>query len=96
MLEEKTTDALIIGAGISGLACAAWLRQQGLSVAVLETAPQAGGVMQTELYNGYHCETGPNSLLETSPRIAELIALAGLQDDMIAAGPQAKRRYIVK
>lgn len=96
MLEEKTTDALIIGAGISGLACAAWLRQQGLSVAVLETAPQAGGVMQTELHNGYLCETGPNSLLETSPRIAELIALADLQDDMIAAGPQAKRRYIVK
>lgn len=96
MLEEKTTDALIIGAGISGLACAAWLRTQGLSIAVLETASQAGGVMQTEQHDGYLCETGPNSLLETSPRIGELIALAGLQDEMIAAGPQAKRRYIVK
>ncbi len=96
MIEENPTDALIVGAGISGLACAAWLRSKGLAVTVLESNDKPGGVMRSEQHGGFLIETGPNSLLDTSPRIDELIALAGLQNEKVAANDQAQRRYILK
>jgi oxygen-dependent protoporphyrinogen oxidase len=96
MIEEEPTDVLIIGAGISGLACAAWLQSKGLRVTVLESSEKPGGVMRSEQHKGFLIETGPNSLLETSPRIAELIELAGLQHEMIVANDRAKKRYIMK
>src|SRR5512145_1530499 len=95
-MNEITRDAVIIGAGISGLATARWLQHQGLDVAVLERTLHPGGVMRSERREGYLLEYGPNTLLDTSPRVRELIALAGLEDQVVEAGAQAKHRYIVK
>ena len=95
-MRNTNTDVVVIGAGISGLAAATWLQSYGLEVAVLESTHRPGGVMQSERRAGYLLEHGPNSLLETSPRIRELIALAGLENEMVAANQQARRRYIVK
>ncbi|MGH7496609.1 MAG: protoporphyrinogen oxidase [bacterium] len=91
-----TIDAVVIGAGISGLATATWLQKYGLEVTVLESTNRPGGVMQSERRAGYLLECGPNSLLETSPRIRELIALAGLENQIVAANQQARRRYVIK
>ena len=89
-------DVVIIGAGISGLAAAAWLHDKGLSCSILEAEAYPGGVMRSEKHEDYLIETGPNSLLDTSPCIAELIELSGLQDEVVQANSQAKKRYIVK
>lgn len=41
-------DAIIVGGGINGLACAAYLAKAGKQVLVLEANPQAGGFCLTE------------------------------------------------
>ena len=69
-------DTIVIGAGISGLSVAHGLEQRGRTVTVLEAAPQAGGVIATTHRDGALYERGPNSTLDTSPRIAQLLAEA--------------------
>ena len=60
-------DVVIIGAGISGLTVAYFLRRAGLRVSVLERGDSPGGTMQTIADGGWMVETGPNSALETTP-----------------------------
>ena len=51
----ETYDAVIIGAGHNGLACAALLAKAGHSVAVFERADRIGGatVSVTDVWPGY-------------------------------------------
>jgi oxygen-dependent protoporphyrinogen oxidase len=93
---ENEYQAVIIGAGISGLATAAWLDAAGVRVLVLERAPYVGGVMRSERLDDFLIETGPNSLLETTPHIGELIALAGLQEQVVYPDGAGSKRYILR
>ncbi len=87
---------VIIGAGISGLATAVWLDAAGVKVLVLESSLQAGGVMRSERFDDFLIETGPNSLLETTPHIGELIALAGVQEQVVYPDGAGSKRYILR
>jgi len=49
MAPDVSMDALVVGAGVVGLACAAELARTGLSVCVLERHPRAG--METSTHN---------------------------------------------
>ena len=49
MAPDVSTDALVVGAGVVGLACAAELARAGLSVCVVERHPRAG--METSTHN---------------------------------------------
>jgi oxygen-dependent protoporphyrinogen oxidase len=93
---ENEYQAVIIGAGISGLAAAAWLDAAGVKMLVLESAPHAGGVMRSERFDDFLVETGPNSLLETTPHIGELIALAGVQEQAVYPDGDGSKRYILR
>ena len=64
------TDVIVVGSGISGLACAWGLQQRGIGVVLLEAAPQAGGTISTSREQGCLFESGPNSALDTTPLIA--------------------------
>jgi oxygen-dependent protoporphyrinogen oxidase len=93
---DNDYHVVIIGAGISGLAAAAWLDAAGLRVMVLESAPHAGGVMRSERFENFLIEAGPNSLLETTPHIRDLIALAGIQEQVVYPGGAGSRRYVLR
>ena len=54
-----TSDAIIIGAGPAGLACAATMRATGLNVAVLEKADRVGAVWRHH-YDRLHLHTDRN------------------------------------
>lgn len=86
----------VIGAGITGLAAAYELKKRGLPVRVYEAGERAGGVIRTVRRDGYMLECGPNTLLETDPRIPELIREIGLGADMLYSSPKADKRWIVR
>ena len=86
----------IIGAGITGLTAAFYLKRQGVPVTVYEAGGRAGGVIQSSRQNGFLAESGPNTILETSPKISELIRDLNLESRRIYPNPDAKNRYVVR
>lgn len=85
----------IIGAGITGLTAAFYLKRKGVAVTLYEASGRTGGVIQSLRRDGFLAESGPNTLLETSPKIAQLIRDAGLQARRLETEPSATARYVV-
>jgi oxygen-dependent protoporphyrinogen oxidase len=76
-------DVAIVGAGITGLTAAYELTRRGLSVAVLEASPRAGGLIRTERTGGFTIEAGPDSLLAAKPAGLDLVRELGLGDEVM-------------
>jgi oxygen-dependent protoporphyrinogen oxidase len=96
MMSGDRLDALVVGAGISGLAAAFRLARGGLRVAVLEAAERVGGAIETFSDGAWRFEMGPNTVVESDESVGRLIRDAGLEGEKIAASPSAKRRYLYK
>ena len=86
----------IIGAGITGLTAGFYLRRNGIPVTVYEAGNRVGGVIQSLRQNGYLAEFGPNTILETSPKIGQLVRDAGLESRRLNPDPRAEARYVVR
>jgi len=90
------SDVIVIGAGISGLATARWLEQRGLTVFVLEAGLRAGGTIGTTRDSGFLVEAGPNSALDSTPLIGELLNGLGIAAERVEANSAARNRYVVR
>jgi oxygen-dependent protoporphyrinogen oxidase len=86
----------IIGAGITGLTAAFYLKRRGIPVTVYEAGGRVGGVIQSLRRDGYLAEFGPNTILETSPKIAQLVRDAGLESRRQDPDAKAGARYVVR
>jgi oxygen-dependent protoporphyrinogen oxidase len=78
------------------LTAAFYLKRQGVPVTVYEAGGRVGGVIQSIRKDGFLAEFGPNTILETSPKIAQLVRDAGLEARKLATDPTAEARYVVR
>jgi oxygen-dependent protoporphyrinogen oxidase len=90
------TKVVIIGAGISGLTATHILHKVGYDVTVLERNDKVGGSIETVLEGGMMFDRGPNSALETTPIIAQLVEELNLKDQFVYANKEGNKRYILK
>lgn len=87
---------VVIGAGISGLTTAYLLSKKGFDVKVVEKRNAVGGSIESVIENGFLFDRGPNSALETTPVIAQLVHELELEPELLYASKQANKRYILR
>jgi protoporphyrinogen/coproporphyrinogen III oxidase len=88
-------DAIVVGGGISGLACADLLHCAGRSVLVLEAADRVGGCLRSEVRGGMLLDRGPQSVRSADPALAGHLAELGLAGEVVVADGAMRRRYLV-
>ncbi|WP_372775049.1 protoporphyrinogen oxidase [Mangrovibacterium sp.] len=86
----------IIGAGLTGLTTAFYLRKQGVEVTVFEKADRVGGVIETCRTDGFTYENGPSTGVLGTPEAAELIEELSDLCRLEIADEDAKYRWIWK
>ncbi len=86
----------IIGGGITGLSAAFYLQQRGVPVTLYEATGRVGGAIRSLRREGYLAEFGPNTILETSPQITQLVRDAGLAPRRLDPDPKAEARYVAR
>ena len=81
-------DAVIIGAGISGLCAAYHLKKTGQNILLLEASDRVGGVIQSLNAEEFLLERGPNSL-RGSHEFLDLVDELNLTSELITGDPKA-------
>ena len=87
-------DVVIIGAGLTGLSTAFYLKRKGLNIVVLEKENHTGGSIHSHNENGFVFEEGPNTGVIGNPEIAELFELLNIEPEI--ANNDAEKRLILK
>jgi oxygen-dependent protoporphyrinogen oxidase len=93
---KKQTDILIVGAGITGLTAAYYLKKAGKDCLVVEEQDRIGGAIRTEREEGFIYESGPNTGVLGQPEVFALFEDLGATEQLEIASAEVKRRYILK
>jgi protoporphyrinogen/coproporphyrinogen III oxidase len=92
----------IVGAGVSGLACAERLldlsrgKNLPLEIKILDGASHAGGVLGTLEKEGFLLEEGADCFITDKPAALDLAQKLGLEQDFIRTNPKLKQSFILK
>jgi oxygen-dependent protoporphyrinogen oxidase len=81
----------IVGGGIAGLAAAFFLRDEPVTVTVLEGSPRLGGKLATSEVAGLAVDEGAEALLARRPEGTGLIRAVGQAGGLVAPGTTAAR-----
>jgi protoporphyrinogen/coproporphyrinogen III oxidase len=87
-------QAVVVGAGISGLTAAYALKKSGITTILFEASSRTGGVIQSVQRDGFLVECGPQSF-NGNAAIASLCKDLGLLDQRIFADPKAPRYVLI-
>jgi protoporphyrinogen/coproporphyrinogen III oxidase len=85
---------LIVGAGISGLTCAYYLRKSSIDAQIVEAGPRPGGVIRSERRDGFLFELGPQSFSGT-PQLQNLCRDLNIENELIDAPHSAPRFLLI-
>lgn len=96
MAETVKTEVIVIGAGLTGLTTAFYLKKAGIDFRIIEKSGKTGGVIQTVSKEGFVFETGPNTGVVSYPEMAELFEDLNGKCELEVADPNAKRRLVWK
>ncbi len=93
---EKIYDVIIVGAGISGLAAAHFLKKMNpeCSFLLLEKSDRAGGAIQSYKKDGFLAEWGPHGFLDNAPESREILEDTGLYEEAQQAPLGDFHRYV--
>ena len=75
----EDVDCIVVGAGLSGLACAQTLIQNSKSVRVLEASNVPGGRVATETMNGFRLDRGFQVYLDSYPEGQRFLNYSSLE-----------------
>ena len=88
----------VIGGGITGLAAAHRLTEilPEARVALFEAGDRLGGVLQTELRDGYLIERSADMFVTTPSWAVDLCERLNLADELIATNEQNRKAFVVR
>lgn len=89
-------DAVVIGAGLTGLTTALLLKRKGFSVLVVEKSDRTGGAIQTKNREGYVYETGPVTASLSNIETVWLFDMLKGKCELELAREEANRRLIFR
>jgi protoporphyrinogen/coproporphyrinogen III oxidase len=87
-------QALVVGAGISGLATSFALQKAGILTLTLESAARPGGVIRSVKRDGYLLECGPQSFTGNTS-INSIASDLGMLNERLLANPKAPRYVLI-
>ncbi len=59
---QRSSDVVIIGGGLGGLTCAAYLARAGWTVTLYEKSEELGGRARTQTHGSFHFNIGPHAV----------------------------------
>jgi len=95
-MDTKTNDVIIIGAGLTGLTLAYYLKKANKKFLLLEEQKRTGGVINTLSEDNFTFETGPNTGVLSSPELALLFEDLHGKCTLETANSKSKKRYVWK
>lgn len=95
MASTPEVGAVVVGAGIAGLAAGLELQASVPEVLVVDASDRPGGVMRTDHVGGYVVERGPNTVQVKAPMLATLRE-HGLDEALVRAEPESRMRFLVR
>ncbi len=93
---EMDVDVVVIGAGLTGLTTAFYLKKAGVKFVVLEKESIIGGVIQSTTENGFTYEHGPNTGVVGNSTVVDVFEELSGKCTLELALPEAKKRFILK
>ena len=93
-MKKEDVKIAVVGAGLTGLTAAFYLKKYGYKVHVFEKKDRAGGVIQTHHIDGFVFEAGPNTGSMSRPEAFELYEDLGNDCKLETADESAKARWI--
>lgn len=95
-METKNADVIILGAGLTGLSMAYFLKKGGLTPMLIEKSDRPGGVIKTIKEDGFIYETGPSTGVLGTAELATLFEELSDKCTLEIANSDSKKRYIMK
>jgi oxygen-dependent protoporphyrinogen oxidase len=95
-MKTENTDIIIIGAGLTGLTLAYYLKKKGRVPLILEKADRPGGVIQSLTEKGFTYESGPNTGVLSTKEIALLFEDLSHHCTLETGQGGANKRYVMK
>lgn len=96
MTPHPTPQVVIIGAGLTGLTIAFYLKKKGIKFLLIEQSGETGGVMQTDSTQGFVYEKGPSSGMLSHAAVTRLFEELGIEEKIEKATAHSNSRWIRK
>ena len=95
---EAPRRIVVVGGGIAGLSAAHRISELDprAEIALLESSNRVGGILRTEVRDGYLIEQGADSFITTLPWAVDLCRRVGLQDELLRTDERLRRTFVVR